>query len=703
MRISKISKILIAVLVLICLFASVNAAAESYTYSATGKYQHSPDAMEVQSSYTDFGEAGLLNHPVDVEAVGDKIYIADKGNNRIVILNSDMSLYKVLDSFVNSKGEEEGFNAPQGVFVAPNGDLYVADTMNGRIAVFDKDLNFKKITAQLSEDILPDGFIYQPAAVAVNEAGRMFIISLNTNMGVMMVSAESEFEGFIGAQRVSTDAFELMRRMFMSEEQLERSTSFVPVEYSNITIDEEGFVYVTSSSINSFDLYGAVSSKDSAYAPIKKLNPSGTDVLCRYGFTSPVGVVDFDPYGNDKDSSASALGEVCLLEHGQYLLVDTEHESMFTYDSQGNLLYAFGGSGESEGRFSELVSASFNDGKLYVLDELRGEITVFEYTEYGELLNEVCRLREKRDYEGSSQKWNEIIKHNNNFDVAYLGIGKDYLDRGDYTKAMEYFKLIDNRDFYMRAFEKQRQLFLNKYGMLIFVGALVILFAVVKLFGVIGKYNEKKRETAADLKLKSELLYAVYAIFHPFKAFYEIKYEKRASVKSASVITALATAAIVFNGLSKAYGLKSLEDESVLALAAGILLPVALWCISNWCFTSLMDGKGKMTDIFTATAYCLTPIILIYPPVTIISHFVTEDEFAILTLVTSFALLWVAILIFVSNLTIHEYELGKNIIVCILTIVGIAILLFLFMVFFNLLGDIYLLIKNIVNEVSFRS
>lgn len=702
MVIKKAVKVLFLSFVILCLFSSIfTVSADSFTYSAKGKYQYSPDAMKVIRSYDNFEDIGLLEKPTDILAKNGKIYIADKGNNRIVILTEDMQPYAVLDSFEYDNKTEQ-FNAPSGVYLTDNGDLYVADSMNGRIVVFDNTLKFKKITAVFSKDVLPDEFIYQPSSIAVNKAGRMFIISANTNMGVMMVSPEGEFEGFIGAQRVSTNAFELLKRAFMTDEQLERSASFVPVEYSNITIDEEGFIFVTSSSIDSYDLYSSISSQSSAYAPIKKLNPSGTDVLRRYGFFSPIGKIDFDPYGADKESKASAIGEVCLLENGQYLLADTEHGYMFVYDSNSNLLYAFGGIGDSIGKFSDLVSVSYSNGILYTLDANNGKITLWQNTPYGKLLNEVCELREKRDYEGSSKKWNEIIEYNNNFDIAYLGIGKDYLDQGDYENAMKYFKLVGNSEYYMRAFAKSRQIFLNKYGMLMFGLAILLIFIVVKLFAKIANFNENKRNHPSDGKLSSELMYAFFAIFHPFKGFYEIKYEKRGSVKSATILLALATFAMTFNDMCKSFGMKSEGEDSILILIVGVLLPVILWCIANWCLTSLMDGKGKMQDIYIATSYSVVPIILLYIPVTLFSHVATSDEYSILSLITGVALLWTLVLIFVSNITIHEYELGTSIVVCLFSILGMAIILFLCMVFFNLLGDIVAMIKNVYTEISFR-
>ena len=701
----RIKKILFTLAAAVMTAASVlSASAETYTYSSSGKYQMSPEAYTPVESYDTFGSAGMLDHPGDIITAPDgRLFIADKGNNRIVILNSQMDCIGILDGFVNKNGEKESFSSPNGIFLADDGSLYVADTMNGRVVVFDSNLQFSRVTAQFDTDVLPDDFIYQPAAVSVNKSGRMYIVSMNTNMGVMVVSAEGAFEGFIGAQRVSANALELFWRMFMSEEQLERSASFVPVEYSDLTIDEEGFVFVTSSSIDSYDLYSAITSTSSSYAPIKKLNPSGTDVLYRYGFFSPVGEIIFDPYGTEEDEQPSSICEVCLLDNGQYMLVDSTHNRMFTYDESGNLLYAFGETGEALGQYNGLASTAVYGEKLYALDESRATVTVLERTDYGRLLSKVCALRRARDYEGSTETWNEIIRQNNNFDLAYLGIGKDYLDSGNYKEAMKYFKLIDARDYYMKAFEKNRQQFLNRYGMWIFAGVILLITAAVKLFGLAGKYNEKKRMAPADGHLSTELSYSLFTVFHPFKAFYELKHEKRGSLRSATVLLALCVLSVVINGMSQAYGMSSGSGGSVAVLAASVLLPVLLWCIANWCFTSLMDGKGRMIDIYISVCYSLTPIILIFIPVTIVSHFLTADEYAILSMVIGVSFLWLAILLFAANMTVHDYTLGKGIAVCLLTVLGIAIILFLCMVFFNLLGDIVSLIQNVSKELRFRA
>ena len=52
--------------------------------------------------------------------------------------------------------------------------------------------------------------------------------------------------------------------------------------------------------------------------------------------------------------------------------------------------------------------------------------------------------------------------------------------------------------------------------------------------------------------------------------------------------------------------------------------------------------------------------------------------------------------------SLPRHPFGKNIVVSLLTVVGIAIILFLVMIFFSLTGRMVDLITNIVNEITFR-
>ena len=684
---------------------------QTYTYSYAGDVQISPNAYTPLYELFDFGMETPLNKPQDmmVDDASGRIVIADTGNSRIVILDYQFKCIKELSEYTDINGNSLTFNEPKGVFITDDGLIYVADTGNANIVVFDKNYNQVKIYPAISADILPDNFVYSPKALAVDHAGRMYVISENTNMGVISLDKNGSIKGFIGAQRVNPSPGELLLRMFMSEEQIERSAQFVPMEYSNITIDDKGFLYVTSGQIDRYSLWDAVWSRSSksTYAPLKKINTSGTDVLRRNGFFPPVGDINFDSYEQadiEETIDPSQLDEVALMENGIYMVVDVDSNKIFTYDSYGNLLYAFGGTGQSLGLYTQISSVVPFGDRLLVLDTLDGSITVLERTEYGKLINTVIGYQETREFDKAQEIWREVLEYNNNFDLAYLGIGKTYLETGDYENAIEYFKLINNKTYYSKAYKLLRTEQMEQYGIFVMLGVIGAIVLAVYFFGYAKRYNIKRRAVPATGSLRDEIMFGFYTMFHPFYGFYELKHEKRGSKRAANIFVILAVIAFLFQNFGSAYLIQSVDNPpSVLSSVANILLPIALWCVANWCLTSLMDGKGTMTDIYVATAYSLVPMIIITFVTTFIGHFLILEELSMLQFAVNIGMAWTLMLVFLSMINTHDYSLGRNVAVTILSVVVIGIILFLLMILFSLSGRMISLVSNIIEELSFRS
>ena len=153
----NISKILILSLAFILLFGAVTASAyvayDTYTYSISGKQMLSPTAYSTNTSLTstDMGlkeKFGGLQLDKVSDIVTDElgnVYIADSGNNRIVVLNKYYRVTNVIDTYYDDSGKEVKFSNPEGVFVTdPNKTadgkayVYVCDTNNKAIVVFDR-------------------------------------------------------------------------------------------------------------------------------------------------------------------------------------------------------------------------------------------------------------------------------------------------------------------------------------------------------------------------------------------------------------------------------------------------------------------------------------------------------------------------------------------------------------------------------------
>ena len=704
----KMGMLFLLLLAVLCGTMTVSAAEapyETYVFAYDSSVQITPNAYLPAEKIAAFGET-LLKNPSDMVVDEERglIAIADTGNNRIVLLNRNFEVTGTIGPFALPNGTEDTFDSPSGVFITEEDWLVVADTNHGRLVVFDKDNRYLRTIDGPPAQVLPENFKYNPISVAVNAAGQFYVVSKNSNMGVMALDGDGGFQGFIGAQRVASNAAQLLWRAFMTEEQLARSVQFVPVEYSSLTIDHKGFVYVTCSSIDRFELYNTIHSRsmDSTYAPVKKINPAGTDVLRRNGFFPPAGDINFSPYDGDEAVGPSQISKVILLDNGMYMLLDSYGNKLFTYDSSGNLLFAFGGKGEALGLFSRLSAAAAWGDELLALDAETGAITVFRKTAYGALLDEVIGYQENREYDKAQGLWNELLGENNNFDLAYLGVGKALMEKGDLTGAMKYFELINNKLYYSKAYGLYRQEILQRWGLWILLGVLILILLAVWVFRKIAVHNQKTLASPAGGRLRDALLLGFYVIFHPFNGYWALKGEKRGGVRSATILLALACLTQAIAAAASGF-LSGDEEASVGSGVLNLLAPLLLWCIANPCFTSLMDGKGSFRDVYVAVGTSTLPVTLLVLPCTVVSHFLILEELPILAMVTNVAYIWMAALIFFSMITVHDYTLGKNVLVSILTDLGMAFILFLLFIFVSLIGRMISLVSAVGTELSLRT
>ena len=64
---------------------------------------------------------------------------------------------------------------------------------------------------------------------------------------------------------------------------------------------------------------------------------------------------------------------------------------------------------------------------------------VFKQTEFGSIVHNAIALFNKGKYEEARQPWEEALRRDSNYWLAYIGLGNAYLNEGDYDTAMKYF------------------------------------------------------------------------------------------------------------------------------------------------------------------------------------------------------------------------------------------------------------------------
>ncbi|WP_157794167.1 NHL repeat-containing protein [Paenibacillus donghaensis] len=447
---------------------------ESYNYNYWEEAVPAPAAYipDRTLSGKDLG-VGDFRDPGDmVVAASGLIYIVDSGNGRIVCLDSDWKVNKVISGFDN-QGKADTFKNPSGLYVNHEGNLFVADTDNGRIVVLSQDGVLLRMIEQPQSDILPADFKFIPVKVTVDQAERVYVIAKGIFEGIMQFDQNGDFIGYVGTNKVKRDYTEYVWRMLSTKAQKAQMALFVPTEFSNIDVDSKGFLYATNIDPGSKE-------------PIKRLNPSGEDVLKRFGYFDIKGDIRFR-----LSVGPSKFTDIKVLANGMYSALDANQGKVFTYNDEGDLLYVYGGKGNQVGTFKIPVAVEFSGGNQLVLDRGKGNIVIFKPTRFGTRVNQAVGYHYNGEDAQAVPVWREVLQLNSNYDIAYIGIGKSLLMEKNNKEALEYFELGMDRDGYSVAFKRyRREVMQEHFGT--FLTAIMVLAAVWIAFKLFSFWRRKR-------------------------------------------------------------------------------------------------------------------------------------------------------------------------------------------------------------------
>ena len=350
---------------------------------------------------------------------------------------------------------------------------------------------------------------YKPLKIVVDNAMRMFVVSKDCYQGLVELDSNGEFTKFFGATKTKQSLSALLSRMFTAsaKKKLQQNLS---TEYSNVTMDDEGFIYGTISQIKLADIMSHYSTNSEVGAALRKLNAAGSDVLQRQGLTPPSG----DQGDKMNRSTYSYIVDVTVSQNGLSSILDSQKGRVFTYSSTGELLYVFGALGQRQNNTGTEVSSSRedqvgftkgtslspvaiellkDDETLVILDSSGAQMTTYVPTEYGTILREAVNSHEERRYSDAVEAWNKILGMSSNSSIAYRGVGKvkymeasEELDsdkqRAGYLEAADYFMKGYSQQEYGKAFYKYRDKVLED----IMPYLLTVIIALVVITLIIG-------------------------------------------------------------------------------------------------------------------------------------------------------------------------------------------------------------------------
>ncbi len=482
----------------LCLMCVPALAADGYKYSYTYTYDYwedirqSPDAYRARLMISggSLGIPGGLKTPQGLFVRGEDIYICDTGNNRVLQLrlnDAGADVIRVIDSFTGDT-EPRTFNSPRDIYVTEEGDLFIADFSNNRIVKLDKDLNWQLSFVKPTDATFDQSMNFLPKKLVADTSGRVYCLAQNVNKGLIKFEANGDFTGFIGASKVRYKWTDYVWKLLSTKEQREQQEAFVPTEYDNVCLDEKGFFYVVTKTFSEAEL------RRGDAQPVRRLNAIGNNILVENGNSYVIGDLQWAPGNtNITNSGPSKFVDVTVMQDDIYTVLDSTHNRLFTYDQQGNLLWAFGGVGNSDGFFNRPSAMEHMGLELLVLDEA-GSLTVMTPTEYGRLVFKAVAQYREGDYEGSAATWKEVLAQNANCDSAYVGMGRAFLQQEKFEDAMQYFKMAHDTINYSEAWRLHRMELVEKNIGWIFAIAVVVLvlpLAVRRIRFLIWEVNQE--------------------------------------------------------------------------------------------------------------------------------------------------------------------------------------------------------------------
>ena len=200
------------------------------------------------------------------------------------------------------------------------------------------------------------------------------------------------------------------------------------------------------------------------------------------------------------------------------------------------------------------------------------------------------------------------------------------------------------------------------------------------------------------------LSFPKYVLFHPFDGYEEFKRYEKGKMNVAITFILLFAFLRIF---TYQYEGPLINNRNPLLLNSleqifSVILLVGIFTIANWSVTTLMEGKGKYKEIFMVTGYALFPVIIVGFPAVIISNFLTLEEMAFYTLAVSISYVAAGWMLFMGILNIHNYGLFKTILAFLATFIAMAVLMFLGLLFFDLIQQFISFVASIYNEISLR-
>lgn len=682
----------LAILLAICLLfacgSMVVSASENTTYtyaiSVKGDWIRTQDAYMPGNVY--LRQAGL-KEPSDVFIVGKTMYIADTGNARILIYDMEKETTREL-----GKG---ALTQPRGLYVTDDGSIYVADGTGEAVVVFDAQGNVKQRIGRPDSYLFSELTDYKPRNVVVTGEGNIFVCSEGTYEGLLQFDSKGEFQGYFAANRKYLSFLETIEDMLLSDNLKQDLLMRRPRAIENLDINDRDLVYTVTQTDEVTYAWAAAANKQENC--LKQFNLAGANILSRDTFMT-------DEW-NFIDVAAGQYGNAFALTYTGLI---------YEYDSEGNLIFSFGGSSPSAERsgiftYSAAIDTD-SDGFVYVLDREKGYVQVFYPTDYAVATHRAIHDLENGNYESSEQTWSEVLKLNGSARIAHMGYGKTLFHQQRFEEALEEFRIARSRSYYSDTFWELRDQWLSKNV----VYFLVVIFALV-IYVIVSSIIKKKKPVPETVRVKPipttrgkrflhDITYFRYMLRHPIDGYYYLKRGQAGSVGSATflyfVLFIVFAADTLFRGFI--FGFTLTDSTPVLFMAISFVVICGLFIIGNYMVASINEGEGSLRNIYTMLPYALSPYLVMTPFIVGSTYILTQNEGFLVSLAWTIAVVWSGALVFIGLTETHNYSFGDTVKNVLLTLFFIVIAIIAAAVLYLLWVQVITFVQDVALEVAYR-
>jgi hypothetical protein len=197
----------------------------------------------------------------------------------------------------------------------------------------------------------------------------------------------------------------------------------------------------------------------------------------------------------------------------------------------------------------------------------------------------------------------------------------------------------------------------------------------------------------------------ILVCLHPIEGWQELFYRKKERIALANALAvAYFIVAIMKRQLTGFIFNSTVRLDRInigFLFTQTILLLIAIAAI-NWAVSTLFDGEGKPADIWICVCYSFAPTIVFTALYVLASNIMAVEEQFFLQGILVIGYVWTALLIVKSLENLHQYTIPQTLFTLALTLFGILVLIFLFVLLLSLSQQMIRFFVTVYKELSLR-